>query len=131
MIKNSIIETSVAVKESKIPNHWSSAVPKKYKKNSILGKKKRFDSSNYKIGRPLSTEKKIKKVIRLTKDELGLEIIKEFVRLRAEIYSYLKEKNDEDKKAKSTKKCVIKRELKILNHKSCSEAAQKERKKTL
>ena len=31
MIKNGIIETSVAVKESKIPNHWSSAVPKSIK----------------------------------------------------------------------------------------------------
>ena len=29
MIKNGIIETSLVVKESKIPNHWSSAVPKK------------------------------------------------------------------------------------------------------
>ena len=28
MVKNGIIETSVVVKESKIPNHWSSAVPK-------------------------------------------------------------------------------------------------------
>ena len=37
MIKNGIIETSVAVKESKIPNHWSSAVLKKYKRNAILG----------------------------------------------------------------------------------------------
>ena len=37
MIKNSVDETSVAVKESKIPNHWSSAVPKKYKRNAILG----------------------------------------------------------------------------------------------
>ena len=31
MVKNGIIETSVTVKESKIHNHWSSAVPKKYK----------------------------------------------------------------------------------------------------
>ena len=37
MVKNGIIETSVVVKESKIPNHWSSAVPKKYKINAILG----------------------------------------------------------------------------------------------
>ena len=37
MIKNSIDETSVAAKESKIPNHWSSAVPKKYKRNAIVG----------------------------------------------------------------------------------------------
>ena len=31
MIKNGIIETSVVVKEFKIPNHWSSAVPKNIK----------------------------------------------------------------------------------------------------
>ena len=37
MIKNGIIETSVAVKGSKIPIHGSSAVPKKYKGNAILG----------------------------------------------------------------------------------------------
>ena len=36
MIKNGIIETSVVVKESKIPNHWSSTVPKEYKRNAIL-----------------------------------------------------------------------------------------------
>ena len=28
MVKNGIIETSAVVKESQIPNHWSSAVPK-------------------------------------------------------------------------------------------------------
>ena len=37
MVKNGIIETCVVVKESKIPNHWSSAVPQKYKRNAILG----------------------------------------------------------------------------------------------
>ena len=36
MIKNGIIETLVEVKESKIPIHWSSAVPKNYKRNVIL-----------------------------------------------------------------------------------------------
>ena len=36
MSKNVIIETSAVVKESKIPNHWSSAVPKKYKRDAIL-----------------------------------------------------------------------------------------------
>ena len=35
MRKSGIIETSIAVKESK-PNHWSSAVPKNYKGNAIL-----------------------------------------------------------------------------------------------
>ena len=33
--------------------------------------------------------------------------MKEFVGLRAKRYCYLKENNDEDKKAKYTKKCVI------------------------
>ena len=59
--------------------------------------------------------------------------MKEFVRvskslLRAKTYSYLKDNNDEDKKAKGTKKCVIKRRLKFQNYKNCLEAAQIERK---
>ena len=37
MTKNSIIQTSSEVKESKIPNHWPSVLPKKYKRNEILG----------------------------------------------------------------------------------------------
>lgn len=36
MIKNVIIETSVVVKESKIPNHWPSAVPKNINKMQFL-----------------------------------------------------------------------------------------------
>ena len=34
------------------------------------------------------------------KDKFGGKIMKEFVGLRAKTYSYLKENNDEDKKAK-------------------------------
>ena len=49
--------------------------------------------------------------------------MKEFAELRAKIYSYLKGKNDKDKKAKGTKKCVIKRKLKIQDYKNCLEAA--------
>ena len=37
------------------------------------------------------------------KDELGGQSIKEFVRLRAKTYSYLKDNNKEDKKAKGTR----------------------------
>ena len=37
VIKNGIFEISFAVKESKILNHWSLGVPKKYKRNAILG----------------------------------------------------------------------------------------------
>ena len=48
------------------------------------------------------------------KDELGGQIMKEFVGLRAKRYSYLKDNNDTDKKAKDTKKCIIKRKLNQL-----------------
>ena len=44
------------------------------------------------------------------KDELGGKIMKEFFRLKVKRYSYLKDNNGEDKKAKGTKTCVIKRE---------------------
>ena len=43
------------------------------------------------------------------KDELGGQIKKEFGGLRARLYSYLKYDNDENKKTKNTKKCLIKK----------------------
>ena len=54
--------------------------------------------------------------------------MKEFVGLRAKTYSYLKDNNDEHKKGKATKKCVIKINLKFQDYKNCLEAAQIERK---
>ena len=62
------------------------------------------------------------------KDELGGQIMKELVGLRKKTYSYLKDNNDEDKKAQGAKKCVIKRKLKFQDYKDCLEAAQMERK---
>ena len=47
------------------------------------------------------------------KDELGGKIVKGFFGLRAKTYSYLKDSNEEDKKAKCRKKCVIKRNLNL------------------
>ena len=54
--------------------------------------------------------------------------MKEFVRIRAKTYIYLKDNNDEDKKAKGTKRWVIKRKLKLQGYKNYSEAAQIENK---
>ena len=51
-----------------------------------------------------------------------------FVGLRAKTYSYLIDDGSKDKKAKSTKKCVIKRKLKFENYKNCLEATQLENK---
>ena len=47
--------------------------------------------------------------------------MKEFVGLRAKIYSYSKDNNDEDKKTKGTKKCIIKHKFKSQDYKSCLE----------
>ena len=68
--------------------------------------------------RPLPIGKN-KKVIRLFKGELGGKIIKEFCALRAKTYAYLMGDDSEVKKAKGTKKCVIKRELMFENYKDC------------
>ena len=56
-----------------------------------------------------------KKVIGLFNDELGGEIMIEFFGPRAKIYAYLIVDDTEHKKAKGTKKCVIKRSLKVKN----------------
>ena len=51
------------------------------------------------------------------KDELGGKAITEFVALRPKTYSYLTDDCKEDKKAKGTKKCVIKRMVKFNDYK--------------
>ena len=96
----------------------------------------RFDTSNYEentaettaepsslersalAGRPLQTGKN-KKVIGLMKDELGEKIITEFVTLRPKTYSFLTDDGKEDKKAKGTKKCIIKKMIKFNDYKKC------------
>ena len=69
----------------------------------------RFDTSYYEVNRLLPTGKN-KKVIGLMKDELGGKIITEFVTLRPKMYSFLTNDGKEDKKAKATKKCIIKKD---------------------
>ena len=72
----------------------------------------RFDPSNFEIGRQV-TKGKNKKVIGLMKDELGGKNMKEFVGIGAKIYSYLEDNNGEDRNAKDTKKCIMKRKRKF------------------
>ena len=78
----------------------------------------RFDTSNYEVKRPLLIGKN-KNVIGLMKNELGGQIITEFVTLRPKTYSYLTDDSKEDKKAKGTKKCVIKKMIKFDDYKKC------------
>ena len=77
----------------------------------------RFDTSNYElecnsIDKPLPKGKN-KKVIGLMKDELGGKIKAKFFGLRTKTYSYLTDDGSEDRKAKGTKKCVIKKNLNL------------------
>ena len=84
-----------------------------------------FDTSNFNKNdnKPLEIGKN-KKVLGKFKDEIGGKIMTKFVALRAKTYSFLiDEYTDEDyeknkivnKKAKGTKKCVIKREILFNN----------------
>ena len=59
---------------------------------------KRFDTSNYKLEKPQQIEEKIHRFNE-----------RYFVWLRAKTCSYLTDDNDESKKAKNTKKFVIKK----------------------
>ena len=53
------------------------------------------------------------------KDKLGGKIITEFVTLRPKTYSFLSDNGKEDKKAKGTKKCIIKNMIKFNDYKKC------------
>ena len=62
------------------------------------------------------------------KDELGGQIMKKFVALRAKTFNYLKDNNDEDKKPKGTKTCLIKRNINFRDYNECLKASQIENK---
>ena len=63
---------------------------------------KNYDTSNYTVERALPIGKN-KKVIGLMKDELGGKIMKEFIGLRPQCYSYLTDDGNVDKKQKEQK----------------------------
>ena len=67
---------------------------------------------------------KNKKVIALMKDELGGKDMTKFVGLRTKNYNHSKDDGTEDKKAKGTKKCVIKGKIKFESYKNRLEAIQ-------
>ena len=73
-------------------------------KNIAANVETRFGTSIFKLGRLLPKGKN--KVIKLMKDELGGQIMKEFVELRAKTYSYLKGNDKGKKKRKRHKKSV-------------------------
>ena len=74
-------------------------------------------SSNYdkNDSRPLEIGKN-KKVIGKFKDELGGKIMNEFCALRAKTYSFKLDDDTENKRAKGTKKFIVKKEITFKNY---------------
>ena len=85
---------------------------------------KKYDTSNYTVERPLPMGKN-KKVIGLMNNELGGRIMKEFIELKPKCYAYLMDDDSVDKKAKGTKKCVIKRCVVFNDYEECAEQKKK------
>ena len=76
-----------------------------------------FDTSNYdENGKRPPQIGKNKKVIGLFKDESGGKIMRRFVGLRAKTYAYLRDDDTEHKKAKGTRKCIMKRRVMFKNY---------------
>ena len=79
--------------------------------------KDRFDTSGYNPNKPLPVGLN-KKVIGLMKDELGGEIMTEFVTLRPKMYA-CKTGESESKKYKGIKKCVVHKMISFEDYKAC------------
>ena len=77
----------------------------------------RFDTSGYNLDRPLPVGLN-KKMIGLMKDELGGEIMTEFVTLRPEMYAH-KTGSAESKKCKGIKKCIVHKMISFEDYKAC------------
>ena len=97
-------------------------------KNIAEDVESRFDTFNFEIDRPLPKGKN-KNVIGLMRDQLVGQYMKELLGLREKTLErkYLKDNNDEDKKAKGTKSVSWKKKQ-IQDYQNCLEAAKIERK---
>ena len=82
--------------------------------------KDRFDTSHYPENHPSGIPTGInKKVLGMFKDEAAGKIIKEFVGLRAKLYSYKMDEGGESKKCKGIKKQVVTTSIKHEDYKTC------------
>ena len=82
--------------------------------------KDRFDTSDYPENHPSGIPTGInKKVLGMMKDEAGGKIIKEFVGLRAKLYSFVMDDGEETKKCKGIKKQVVESSIRHEHYKTC------------
>ena len=89
--------------------------------------KDRFDTSNYPENHPSGIPTGINnKVLGMFKDEAGGKIIKEFVGLRAKLYSYKMNEGKENKKCKGIKKAVVERSITHEDYKTCLQTGKEQ-----
>ena len=89
--------------------------------------KDRFDTSDYPENHPSGIPTGInKKVLGMFKDEAAGKNIKEFVGLRAKLYSYKMEEGKENKKCKGIKKAVVEKSITHENYKTCLETGKEQ-----
>ena len=89
--------------------------------------KDKFDTSDYPEGHPSEIPTGInKKVLGMFKDEAAGKNIKEFVGLRAKLYSYKMEEGEENKRCKGIKKAVIAKSIRHENYKTCLETGKEQ-----
>ena len=81
----------------------------------------KFDTSDFPEDHPSGIQRCNKKVIGMMKDEAAGEIIKEFVGLRAKLYSFKMHtalhEGKEEKKCKGVKKVVVKKKISHQDYK--------------
>ena len=89
--------------------------------------KDRFDTSDYPKNHPSVIVTGInKKVLGMFKDEAAGKNIKEFVGLRAKLYSYKMEEGKENKKCKGIKKAVVEKSITHEDYKTCLETGKEQ-----
>ena len=82
--------------------------------------KDRFDTSDYPENHPSGIPTgENKKVLGMMKDEVAGKIIKEFVKLRSKLYSFVMDDGGETKKCKGIKKQVVESSIRHEHYKTC------------
>ena len=89
--------------------------------------KDRFDTSDYPENHPSGIPTGInKKVLGMFKDEAAGKVIKEFVGLRAKLYSYKMDEGKENKRCKGIKKAVVEKSITHEDYKTCLETGKEQ-----
>ena len=92
--------------------------------------KDRFDTSDYPENHPSGIPTGInKKVLGMFKDEAAGKIIKEFVGLRAKLYSFIMEDGKENKRCKGVKTQVVKNSITHEDYKTCLKTGKEQLRK--